>query len=1004
MLQEATKILNSAFNDSFIKRLSLYLHDCVREEVKSSAFRNLSEDKENRWFFVDSKENLLNSSATELNLDGANSELTELMIQADISQKDRYLLYGYLFLKGKNPKRKRGNEFLTPLLYVPCRLERKGVNIVCSLVDDNISLNTGALSELLKLDDEDTSEHLLEGLVDVLPELPITQESLKIFLTTLKSIVPDVDITRVLEQEFEETNVQDSNSKLILTNTSAIVLTKRPTITAGLLHELMQMAEKPSGMFRETSLNVIQEEFSKSYKNKSRDEKKEIFPITPLDLSDSQKLAIEELQYNNIVTVCGPPGTGKSQTIVNLVAHLIASGKTVLVASRMDKAVDVVHDRLSGIGAPFLCLRAGRANYQKQLNFQLQDLLANKIDIDTGFESAILTSIDDLKKHFATQKELESKAADILKLENEWMKLFTEFHDENKLMQSEELIKISLNSLDIQECNVLLDKIEHCLNNKNIINSIKLAIDFKKLKKNLELSLEKPSLDIVDSLRRDISIKNVKSELKNIENSINKIGSLQQILQQLKELRAKHKTLAKDILKNQRRNALKSLTRDQYKRQSLMIHGKALVERRKNLQNKLLQDEDFSPLLEAFPCWAVTTYSISESLPLKPGLFDVAIIDEASQCDIASCFPVMFRAKKTVIVGDDKQLSHLSFLEKAKEQSFLSQYNIPNRYQLMWRFRTNSIFDVANFYSPNPILLDEHFRSLPPIINFSNKEFYGNRIKIINKEPDVSQSLELCVVKDAKVDLDSTRNMAEVEKIMEKLQDLISENNGTKPPSIGIVSPFRGQVELIKKAISQVLNSEIINRYKIEVGTAHTFQGDEKDIMLLSFAVAPNSHHQSIAFVQKPNLFNVAITRARKKLICFISRPPESLSDGLLKSYLEYIESFNTNNKKEIIKTYNTPEQKEMATLLEEEGIKVIPNFETAGYKVDFIALLEDKMVAVECDGFNEVDKQNYDIQIKKQAVLERCGWSVVRLTAREWVYSKKACINKIISQLNNYA
>ena len=126
-----------------------------------------------------------------------------------------------------------------------------------------------------------------------------------------------------------------------------------------------------------------------------------------------------------------------------------------------------------------------------------------------------------------------------------------------------------------------------------------------------------------------------------------------------------------------------------------MIHSKALIERKKNLQSRLLEDEDFQPLLDTFPCWAVTTYAISESLPLKPGLFDVTIIDEASQCDIASCFPVLFRAKKAIIVGDDKQLAHLSFLEKNKEQSFLSQYNIPDRYQLMWRFRTNSIFDLA---------------------------------------------------------------------------------------------------------------------------------------------------------------------------------------------------------------------------------------------------------------------------------------------------------------------
>jgi len=143
-----------------------------------------------------------------------------------------------------------------------------------------------------------------------------------------------------------------------------------------------------------------------------------------------------------------------------------------------------------------------------------------------------------------------------------------------------------------------------------------------------------------------------------------------------------------------------------------MIHAKSLVSRKANLQNRVLEKEDFKPLLSAFPCWCTTTYAISNSLPLKPAMFDVAIIDEASQCDIASCIPILFRCKKAIIVADNKQLPHLSFLEKAKEQSFLSQYDIDDRYQLMWRYRDNSMFDLANYYSTTPVLLDEHLREI----------------------------------------------------------------------------------------------------------------------------------------------------------------------------------------------------------------------------------------------------------------------------------------------------
>src|SRR5574344_1732434 len=194
MLQEASKAINSAFNNSFIKKLSQYLHDCVREEVKSSTFRNLRGDKDNKWIFVQGEEQLFSGKSEYLKLDGADSKLTELMIQSEMSQKDKYLIYGYLFLVGKNGKHKKSNEFLTPLLYMPCKLERNGVNINCILQDEFLSLNTGALTALMKKsDDEDEVEQLLEGLLDVVPELPVTDEKIEIFLTTLRSIIPDLE-------------------------------------------------------------------------------------------------------------------------------------------------------------------------------------------------------------------------------------------------------------------------------------------------------------------------------------------------------------------------------------------------------------------------------------------------------------------------------------------------------------------------------------------------------------------------------------------------------------------------------------------------------------------------------------------------------------------------------------------------------------------------------------------------------------------------------------------
>lgn len=1037
MLQEATKIIQSAFHDSFIKRLSLYLHDCVREEVQSSTFRNLKQDKDNKWIFLKGEEQLFTHFEHPLMLDGSDSDLTELMIQSEMSQKDKYLIYGHLFLVGKNSRSKRKNEFLTPLLYTPCRLERDGVNISCTLQDDVMSLNTGALTALMrKSDDEDEMEHMLDGLLEVVPELPLTQEKLNIFLTTLKSILPDVDISLNHEDDDNENFVKDDAAenfyhkidsenvddfiedsqdtkpsikldKVSVTNQSAIILTKRPSITAGVLHELTQIAEKPSGVFRETALSVVNDEYLRGIGklfDKSGKEKKELkdfAAVTPLSLSDSQEDVIRKIEQNPLLAVYGPPGTGKSQTIVNLVAHLVANGKTVLVASRMDKAVDVVAQRLNELGAPFLALRAGRLNYQKQLSFQLQDLIANKIDIDTGYEEAILVDVEDMYALLNAIKELENKCEKIIELEKSWQEVMARKLALEADLGEKIFINKKLKKDEVDEIKKVLSSIEKNLEKSGIFSSISNSLSAMKLKKILNISSLPAEPESIMRLSLELQAAEMECEARMVETRIHKIGNIHQILGQIKQLKKKQKGLAVDILKNKRRESLKGLLRDQIKRQRLIVHTKAIVERKKNLQNRLLEEEDFTPLLEAFPCWCVTTYAISGSLPMKSGLFDVAIIDEASQCDIASCFPILFRAKKAVIVGDDKQLPHLSFLEKAKEQSFLSQYNIPDKYQLMWRFRTNSMFDLANYYSTNPVLLDEHFRSYYPIIQFSNQEFYGNRIRIMTKDSGSNDVLELHLVTDGKVDSDATRNMPEVEAVVKRIHELILQDEGNEdnPVSIGVVSPFRGQVDLIGKALRQVLTESTIRRHQIEVGTAHTFQGDERDVMIFSLAVADNSFAQSLTFLQKPNLFNVAITRARKKLITFLSRDPKSLPAGLLKDYIEYTQNYIESAKEDEFSSKNKFKnsfEQTVAQALIMEGLEVKAGFEAAGVYPDIMVKDEfNNEVIVEIDGVEDNLKSNTK-DIKKQTILERAGYKVVRMSFREWEHSSQACIDRV--------
>lgn len=1037
MLQEASRAINSAFNNSFIKKLSQYLHDCVREEVKSSTFRNLKGDKDNKWIFLKGEEQLFSTGAEFIPLEGSNPKLTELMIQSDLGQKDKYLIYGYLFLVGKSSKSKRQNEFLTPLLYMPCKLERNGVNINCFPLDEVLSLNTGALAALMrKNDDEDEVDLLLEGILDVVPDLPITQEKLDIFLTTLKSLVPEIEIATNVDDYKEDDNVSKSKDfykekidgenvediieeeeteqakqkvkleKIAVTPQSAIILTKRPSVTAGVLHELTQIAEKPSGIYRETALSIINEEYSqskeKSVPMKDMNKITDFYPITPLSLSDSQLQVVKNIDNSKFVAVQGPPGTGKSQTIVNLVAHLVANGKTVLVASRMDKAVDVVAERLNDLGASHMALRAGRLNYQRQLSEELNNLLAqNNSDLDDDIEDILLVDTKDMKDHLDMLKNMENKSETIIKLEKNWHDKLEEVEEQEKILGKKEYIKKTLKKGEIDMVAGIIKVLEHNMEKAGFISKIANFTSLGQLKKILNLKDFDVNYETIGKLKQELEFANMEWSLRKIEADIQKTGNLHMLAEQIRTMKRKQKSLATNILKNKRREALKELLRDENKRRRLKVHAKSLVANRKRLQTNILEEEDFRPLLEAFPCWCVTTYAVSDSLPLKPGMFDVAIIDEASQCDIASCFPILFRAKRAVIVGDDKQLPHLSFLEKAKEQSFLSQYGIPDKYQLMWRFRTNSMFDLADYYSMNSVMLDEHFRSLPPIINFSNHEFYNDRIRVMRKDKPDENVLELVEVVDGKVDFDATRNLPEIEALVKRLHEIIIEDerkNPDNPVTVGIISPFRAQVEQLKVSVSKVLSDYMIKKHQIEIGTAHTFQGDERDIMMISWAVADNSYTQSLMFMQKANLFNVAITRGRNKVINFVSRNPRELPDGHFRNYVSYMQNYQ--DKKQAVLSgeideniYKNSLEREVADKIRELDHRVVAGAEIAGLSADL--LIDDKFV-IEIDGVDDKTKSHIS-NMKKQAIIERSGFKVKRITFREWQYSPKACLDRVL-------
>jgi very-short-patch-repair endonuclease len=191
----------------------------------------------------------------------------------------------------------------------------------------------------------------------------------------------------------------------------------------------------------------------------------------------------------------------------------------------------------------------------------------------------------------------------------------------------------------------------------------------------------------------------------------------------------------------------------------------------------------------------------------------------------------------------------------------------------------------------------------------------------------------------------------------------------------------------------------MIEKHQTEIGTAHTFQGEERDIILISWAYANNSFPQSLIFLQKPNLFNVAITRARYQMINFISKDPRELPEGILRSYLgfcsEYENRYSLSKSDEFDENiYKNSFEKEVADAFRQIGHKVVCGTEIAGLSVDL--LVDDKFV-IECDGVEDKTISRVS-NMKKQTIIERSGLKVSRISAREWQYSPKACIDRIIN------
>ncbi len=437
----------------------------------------------------------------------------------------------------------------------------------------------------------------------------------------------------------------------------------------------------------------------------------------------------------------------------------------------------------------------------------------------------------------------------------------------------------------------------------------------------------------------------------------------------------------------------------QWQRQHLQKLLEALKTSSGNEKERYFQGIKFSKVLQAMPIWLVNSVHVHAVLPLEKELFDLVIIDEASQSDIASALPLLQRAKRAVIVGDPKQLRHLSFLSTEQQNKFLQYFGLEALMsKKRYSFRDASILDLAfdSALSQTQVhILDEHFRSLPGIIGFSNQRFYDDGLKIMTATPQNLEEACVFVHSIRGKRTASGQNTAEVEHITEQVVALIETEakigiDDHLCQSVGILSPFRAQVDLLKKTIAARCTAEAMLRHRILIGSPFDFQGEERDIMFISYVLDATSAPGAFTFLNREDVFNVSITRARSRQHLYVSAHAYDMPTGnLLRSYMEFLAKRSTPllHGKAPLDAFMS----EVITFLKRRGVgHLMSHYPIAGMDIDLIVVHQGKTYCIDLVGHPGTYQKA--MPLARWNMLERVGLRGFMLPYRLWHSDRAGC------------
>lgn len=431
-------------------------------------------------------------------------------------------------------------------------------------------------------------------------------------------------------------------------------------------------------------------------------------------------------------------------------------------------------------------------------------------------------------------------------------------------------------------------------------------------------------------------------------------------------------------------------------RKTLQNLYNGLQAKQSSQRDSLYEELDFELLLKAFPIWLCRLSELYRILPQQKELFDLVIIDEASQCDMATSLAAVQRAKRVVICGDPNQLRHASFLSKDQMLQVAEGCGLNAKILQNFNFREKSFLDMLsqNLQSQDQItFLDEHYRSVPEIISFSNREFYSNSLRIMTERPIHSTGLGKYFVKTSGARNEKGINEIEAAQILQQVKEIIQDEEGLAPghkSSIGILSPFRDQTDFIAKNLVKQFSTNAIHDHRIMTGTAYAFQGEERDVMFLSFAVDAKSHHSALVHLNKPDVFNVSITRAKGRQFAYHSIEPEDLPvDHYLRLYLEH-QNRSEQEQQSFEEQAHDDFLHEIQHILEQQSMEYWTYYSIAGVPMDLLVKSERGLKGIDLIGYPGVYQDA--LSVERFKILGRAGIPVFPLAYTFWKFRQEEC------------